>query len=401
MNSLSIRKIIITVAFLTLTTHAATPPLFSGGDGSASSPYLIASASDLAALASLVNAPATNVSFAGKHYRLASDIDLSGYANWTPIGIGLIRSNAGDDRLIFRGVFDGAGKSVANLKITSAVRIADSFQGSGLFGVVDGGTVKNVRLSSVNIGIKAGRAGGVAGAAVAGGVIKDCYVLGSIGGSGSVGGIVGHIDDSSAVVNCYVVGSVSGTDRVGGVAGYVYNSVVTGSYAVGKVNEGDSAVSTAAGHVWNSVIAESGVFDPETDVEAMLKVVPEHILDGVVADVKNAPPIVAVTIELADRITAGPNPVNRLLGSVNFFRNGTKLKKGGLSVYNSQGKVTKRISTADMSIGVNDKSWRQVGTWDLKDRKGRIVSEGAYAVKGVLFTMDGKKEKILIPLWVK
>jgi hypothetical protein len=90
-----------------------------------------------------------------------------------------------------------------------------------------------------------------------------------------------------------------------------------------------------------------------------------------------------------------------LSGAVNFFRYGTKLKKGALSVYNSHGKVAKKISLADGSAGANGAGWRQVGLWDLKDRKGQIVSEGTYVVKGTILAADGKKERVSILLGVK
>lgn len=381
------------------TSPAQTP--FRNGDGSASNPYLIAAAADLAALASLVNAPVANASFADKHYRLASDIDLSGYADWTPIGIGLIRADGRDDRLTFRGVFDGADKNIANLKIMRANRIADSFQGLGLFGVIDGGAVRNLGLDGVSINVDIGRVGGVSGAAIAGSVIEGCYVVGDVNGAGSVGGIVGHADDSSAVVNCYVVGNVSGTDRVGGVAGYVYNGVITDSYAVGNVGGGNGGA--AAGHIWNSAINESYVFAPQADAAAeMLAVLPWHLLARVVTDVKNAPPIVAVVNEPADKITVGPNPVGRLSGAVNFLRYGTKLKKGTLLIYNLQGKVAKKIALTDKSAGADGAGgWRQVGLWDLTDRKGQVVSEGTYVVKGTIFTTSGQRERFSIPLWVR
>jgi len=386
---------------LAINVNALAQASFSGGDGSTSAPYLITTSADLAALASLVNAPATNVSFANKHYRLAFDIDLSGYANWTPIGIGLIRTDTGDDRLTFRGVFDGAGKKIINLKIARADRIADSFLGQGLFGVIDGGTVKNLGLDGVSIDVNVGRVGGVAGAVSAGSVIDGCYVIGDISGAGSVGGIVGHADDSSAVNNCYAVGDVSGTDRVGGVAGYVYNSAITSSYAVGNVRENGSIGNAVAGHVWNSAITESSVFVPQTDTEEMLAVIPEPLLTRVVAVVNNVPPIVAIIDEPTGKFIAGPNPVNRLSGSVNFFRYGTKLKKGTLSIYNSYSKVVQKISLADGTKGTNSTGWRRVGLWNLKDRNGQMVSEGTYVVKGTIYKLDGKKERVSIPLGIK
>jgi hypothetical protein len=37
---------------------------------------------------------------------------------------------------------------------------------------------------------------------------------------------------------------------------------------------------------------------------------------------------------------------------------------------------------------------RKIGGWDLKDAKGRTVSEGSYAVRGTIIGKDGKREKV-------
>jgi hypothetical protein len=37
-----------------------------------------------------------------------------------------------------------------------------------------------------------------------------------------------------------------------------------------------------------------------------------------------------------------------------------------------------------------------MGSWDLTDEKGRLVSEGTYLVKGVIKTSNGKSEKVSV-----
>jgi len=44
---------------------------------------------------------------------------------------------------------------------------------------------------------------------------------------------------------------------------------------------------------------------------------------------------------------------------------------------------------------------RKVGSWDLCDKNGRIVSEGTYLVKGAVKTVDGKKEKVSLIIAVR
>jgi len=42
----------------------------------------------------------------------------------------------------------------------------------------------------------------------------------------------------------------------------------------------------------------------------------------------------------------------------------------------------------------------EIGSWNLKDKKGASVSEGTYVVKGALLGKDGSKEKVSFPFSV-
>ncbi len=146
-------------------------------------PFIIGSAETLAELATLVNSGATysGIPFAEAEYKVAADIDLSGIANWTPIG------TQGDP---FKGDFDGGNYVISNMTITSG---GDYM---GLFGVVDtdstgnGGIIQNVVLENVEVS-GGSYVGGLAGY-FAGKEISSSYATGSVTGSGdSVGGLVG------------------------------------------------------------------------------------------------------------------------------------------------------------------------------------------------------------------
>ena len=43
---------------------------------------------------------------------------------------------------------------------------------------------------------------------------------------------------------------------------------------------------------------------------------------------------------------------------------------------------------------------REVGSWDLKDAKGGQVAEGAYLLRGVVITVDGKRERVSVMVGV-
>ena len=90
---------------------------FGGGDGSQKNPYQIASVQDLQQLASDVNGGNT---YYGKYFKVTANIDLSGVANWLPIGD---KSNSfGNKSNSFAGTFDGNNSeyTISGMKIDRA-----------------------------------------------------------------------------------------------------------------------------------------------------------------------------------------------------------------------------------------------------------------------------------------
>ena len=121
----------------------------------------------------------------------------------------------------------------------------------------------------------------------------------------------------------------------------------------------------------------------------------------------NSPPLEGcpkggVVSPLSGKFTAGPNPAALSAGIVNFFWQGKLIQNGRLTVFDASGNVVDRVAVSDRvdhpgaarhPSGGGELGRRIVGSWDLTDRKGRVVSEGTYLVKGVI-TVDGKKERI-------
>jgi hypothetical protein len=102
---------------------------------------------------------------------------------------------------------------------------------------------------------------------------------------------------------------------------------------------------------------------------------------------------------LSGEFTAGPNPVLKQSGIVNFFRQGKRVANCELRIYDATGNIVNSVKIRDNAIG--NQSRRQVGSWNLCDRNGRIVSEGTYLVKGVIKTSDGKSEKVSVIVGVR
>ena len=194
--------------------------------------YTVTSAEGLKNIAKLVNEE-RNLSI---DITLTADIDLSGI-NWTPIGTSI--SNA------YKGTFDGNGKTITGLTVTTSDRYA------GLFGYIgSGGTVKNVVLKDVQIESdnQYDCVGGVAGNSD--GNIENCSVSGSVSSRHTAGGVVGQ-QFGGSITLCGSSATVKGTGEVGGVAGKTDNSAtLTACYATGNVTfERASTINTFAGGV--------------------------------------------------------------------------------------------------------------------------------------------------------
>jgi hypothetical protein len=94
-------------------------------------------------------------------------------------------------------------------------------------------------------------------------------------------------------------------------------------------------------------------------------------------------------------ITVGANPAVTRSGGISFLRSGAVMaERASLYIYNSTGDVIKRIAVSDNPA--DGRSERVVGKWDLRDFNGRTVPAGTYAVKGVITTIDGKKESVSV-----
>lgn len=110
-----------------------------GGSGTESDPYRLANTGDLQRLVTIIGKGVTAYNNSGVWYKLAENIDLSGVCgegnNWTPIGYGEGSSYN------FKANLDGNGRTISNLYINTS----SSYQ--GLFGGLEGATVKNLTIT--------------------------------------------------------------------------------------------------------------------------------------------------------------------------------------------------------------------------------------------------------------
>ena len=173
-----------------------------GNDGSLDHPYTITTPEGLVLLSTEVN---NGKSFYQMRFVLGADIDMSGVANFTPIGI--------DVNEVFSGTgFYGQGHTISNLTVSTD-------GDAGLFGTANT-LITNVILDRATITTTDGFAGGIAANMVAN--LCCCLVLNSTitTGNGDSGAIVGNIALSSSNYNNYYYNcTVNGQHNGIGVGG--------------------------------------------------------------------------------------------------------------------------------------------------------------------------------------
>jgi len=110
--------------------------------------------------------------------------------------------------------------------------------------------------------------------------------------------------------------------------------------------------------------------------------------------------VVAPAAVLSGELAVGPNPVSKSSGGVAFFWNGKQIKNGALTVYDASGNVVRKLVVKDNAVtgGVVK---RAVGSWDLRDARGRPVSEGTYLVKGRVVAFGGRAERAAVVVGVR
>lgn len=225
----------------TVDTWDGTAVAFTKGKGTEDDPWLIENAEQLAYLAQQVN---NGTDYQWVHFRLVSDLDLSGN-EWTPIGI---------NGKSFWGGFDGGGHTITGMTITGDGDYV------GLFGECHNFTaassyIKSVTVKWANISGHS-HVGAIAGE---GANISDCYSIeNTICAAWCVGGICGSLTGN--ISGCYNSSSVSGNSTAGGIMGsasyertvgvveYCYN---IGAVTVRQQDSSVGGITGASAHRYN------------------------------------------------------------------------------------------------------------------------------------------------------
>lgn len=241
------------------------------GDGSSGDPYQIANLRNLYWLSQFSE-------YWDDYFVQTADIDASSTSGWnmnygfTPIG------GASD----FTGEYDGNGYGIQGLFIDRS-----NTAYVGLFGRVNGATIKNLGLNDADIkgysfvgGFTATAFGGAeitgcfstsadvtgednAGIFIGycgGSTIGECYCSGTVSGDTYVGGFAGKNYDGGTIESCFTTGNASGTSRVGGFVGGNEGSNIENCYSRGDATRSsgvNSYIGGFCGYNYNSSIEYS------------------------------------------------------------------------------------------------------------------------------------------------
>jgi len=185
---------------------------------------------------------AMNTNLAGA-YALGRDIDASDTVNWNAgAGFAPVGNSTGN---AFAGQFDGLDHTISALTINRPAT-----DNVGLFGFINGATIRNVGLTGVSV---TGRAytGSLVGRLNNAARINNSYSTGNVIGTSNVGGLVGD-NNTGTISSSYATNTVSGSgDTIGGLVGRSYDGIIANSYATGNVN-GANYVGGMVGNNTNS-----------------------------------------------------------------------------------------------------------------------------------------------------
>lgn len=170
---------------------------------------LISTAEELAAFRDRVNSGENTLDVV-----LTADIELSG--DWTPFN-----PNDGYVASAYAGTFDGNGHTISGLSVNATAA------NQGLFGVINGATIKNLKIEG-HVTSSNNYVGGIVGK-IQQGTIENCSFSGGVtttkSGSyaGGIAGYAGNTASQTAVITgCVNMSNVTGEARgvVGGIVGY-------------------------------------------------------------------------------------------------------------------------------------------------------------------------------------
>ncbi len=230
--------------------------------------------------------------YEGYTVSLTESLTLSG--EWTPIGNGS-RDGKSYTGNAFKGTFDGNANKISGLTVTTT----SSSAAVGLFGVVDGGTVKNLVLDVVSINTASKNAGSAIGMMVGGATADGITVAsGSVKAPDGVGGVIGRMTVSGTIKNCSNAATVEATAS-GGAGGIVGKAYYTESDKLMTITDCTNTAKVTSGYAAGGIVAlsaadvkgcsNSGAITAATEAGG---IVGEQVNRGIVSDNVNTADVI-------------------------------------------------------------------------------------------------------------
>ncbi len=296
-----------------------------------------------------------------KVINLWADLDMSSVADWTPIGNGVFAGQAGDKTssytgAAFKGVFDGNNHILKNMKLKADIKGEGAI--FGLFGIIDGATVKNLVMGSEIGDTGIFEVSSADGAAETGVITAVCF-------SSTVENCVNNIP-----VHCLGAKSTDNKRMTCGMVGFLY-----GTDEAGKASVLRKLINNAP------VTAETGVNTKNGATSVQV-----GAIAGFANGLSKENPILVIECVNNGKMTSTTGRTSGIVASCN---RGTRLEKctnngSQMNTYSASGGG--RIGNVTCLLSAN------CSMADCVNNGDAVTSNAATHIGGLVALMNGKSE---------
>ena len=339
-----------------------TPTKPANGDGTAEKPYEITTAAELAWFRDWVNTCEVGDSHRDACAKLMADIDMSSLCHpaddskgvaelsWSPISD--VAKNNEAPIFMWRGQFDGNGKTISNLYINAT----SDYQGLFGYGLSNDesiiGVIKNLTLANVNVKNTAKCTGALIGCAdnfeITQVVISSGTVEGEVQG---IGGICGQANAKSKFLSCENRAQIKSQNDnschyIGGICGNLNSSHIEKCANYGNINSQGFDVGGICGFFSSSSITTSANYGD---------IVGNRYVGGIIGYASS-------NASISNSLTTGDvKSINSVAG---FVIGGCyyAITLSNTVAYNSGATLTDGINTHTSAIGDTDSSTSVTGS---------------------------------------
>lgn len=287
------------------------------GEGTLDNPWLVKTPEDLTYIALSTT---TAQSYAEKYFKLANDIDLSGFkGHWFPIGT--------TQTAPFQGTFDGAGFTISGL--------SQDFSGAmsaGIFGFTGAkSTLKNINVTAISYSGCGKNIGGLVGYAM--GEVSNCSVSGRIEATcNEIGGVVGY--STAPISECSFKGDLYGGIDIGGIVAYTTSSVSECS------SNANVVLNTHVPYAAVNTHALGGIAAACYGTNAKPVTISGCVASGMVADLKASDHIGGIAGYINNTTISECLSNVQVVSTANVAVDGASPAAGGIAGYASKGEIS-------------------------------------------------------------